>query len=122
DMATWLQRHITMRGRLAFLLVVLLVLPVVSAGWIGYRVLVAAHTGDEAAAPSDEAEVSAALHLDEAARAFRFALGSSLGDLALRLAHRAEAESGATGGSDAFAELPAAAQPACVVRLDSRGD
>src|SRR5262245_30149152 len=119
-MTGWLKHHTTMRGRLAIVLVLLLVLPMVAAGWMGYRDVSLGELGEDGSGWGDDREMAAKFQLDESARGFRRSLDLSLADLGLRAVGRAAGD--AAGLTAAFDDLPEALRPACLVLLDARGE
>src|SRR5262245_3658540 len=119
-MTGWLKHHTTMRGRLAIVLVVLLVLPMVAAGWMGYRDVSAGELGEDGTGWGEEREIAASFQLDEAARGFRRCLDLTLADLGLRAAGQAAGNGAALAA--AFEDMPAALRPTCLVLLAASGE
>src|SRR5262245_20647704 len=119
-MTGWLKHHTSMRGRLAILLVVLLVLPMVAAGWMGYRDVSVGELGEDGSGWGEDREVAANFQLDEAARGFRRVLELSLADLGMRATSQAAGDAAAPAA--AFEDEPEALRPTCVVLLGSHGE
>lgn len=106
------RRHTSMRGRLAILLVALLVLPITGVGWLGYRAL-----RDELQTDADgeRARVEAQLALDTTVTNVQARLRADLADFALRIAHLRDLS--ATERERAFAGLPPEQRPVLLVAI-----
>jgi len=111
-MSRAMRSHTSMRGRLAILLVALLVLPLTGVGWLGYHAL-----RNEVQSGSDPERTRMELQaaLNAAVVGLRTHLRADLADLALRVAHLRDTS--ATERELAFADLPRDLQPVLLARV-----
>ncbi len=116
-MGSGMHRHTSMRGRLAILLVALLVLPLTGVGWLGYLAL-DSELRSEADAQRAGLELDVALN--SAVLDLRTQLRADLADLALRVAHLRDTSP--TERERAFAGLAEDLRPAVLASVpDARG-
>lgn len=118
-MTHWFKRQTSMRGRLAILLILLMVLPMAVVGWFSFQSIAGGQPEQTDDVRLDDLHNRAAFRVNEITQTLHHDLEVSMRDMSMGLVRMHGTD--AASVSRAFGDLPPELRPVAVTEMDARG-